>query len=139
MRARSTVRIRGIVPGLLLLLAGGAACAPASTTPGASGGPVVVDCDEVTPQDTISLVLPAFTPETLAVTPGTTLRFTNDDVVLHAVHSGWVAGSWPVSDGALAADLAPGESVCARFDEEGEHPLFDALYPLDTTALVVVH
>lgn len=136
------MRLRPSAQVLLLatLAAGGAACAAGSPGTGDGvPGPAVVDCDEVEAAFTVALVLPAFAPATLTVPPGTAVRFTNDEVIDHAVSSGAVSGSWPMPDGALTAELAPGASVCARFDEAGDHPLFDALYPLDMTAVIVVH
>ncbi len=76
----------------------------------------------------VSMTMMCFEPRVLAVPPGTTVRFTNQDDVVHVVlGTGWGSGD----------QIATGQSVEHRFQESGVYPYSCYLHPGMNGAVVV--
>jgi plastocyanin len=72
----------------------------------------------------------AFKPDTLIVTPGTTVRWTNNDSVAHTVTSD-PAGTFD------SGTLQPGESFEVLFDTPGIYPYLCTLHPFMHGTVIV--
>lgn len=76
----------------------------------------------------VQMAMMCFQPRVVAVPPGTTVRFTNQDEVVHVVvGTGWGSGD----------QLATGQSVEHRFPEAGIYPYSCYLHPGMNGAVVV--
>lgn len=113
-------------------------CGAAPSEDPRAGGAAVVDCDDADGAPVVALALPSFAPERIELDGPGVVRFQVLDDVSHVVATGEVLGAAPLPDGRVDALLHPGEEACAEFTAPGEHPLYDALFPLDLTAVVVV-
>lgn len=112
-----------------------ACAAPPSDAP---GGAAIVECDEGADAHVVDVGLPTFAPATIELDGPGVVRFRVVDGLAHAIATGLVLGAAALPDGRVDVTLLGHEEACAAFTEGGEHPLFDALYPLDLTAVVVV-
>lgn len=80
----------------------------------------------------------AYSPRTVTVKVGTTVRWTNDDVIAHTVTSGPSDGTTPEPDGLFDSGfLAAGESWSYTFDEPGTYEYHCTPHPWMTGTVVV--
>lgn len=71
----------------------------------------------------------AFSPSSLTVAPGDSVRWTNEDTRDHTVVA---------SDGSFSSgNIAPGESYTYRFKTAGEYPYACTLHPRMKASIVV--
>lgn len=76
----------------------------------------------------VEMAMMCFQPRVLAVPPGTSVRFTNDDQAVHVV----IGTGWGTGD-----ELALGEWVDHRFTQPGIYPYSCYLHPGMNGAIVV--
>jgi plastocyanin len=111
---------------LVLAAVGAAVTIPWAGPAGAGGG-----CHRGMTQgtgDLVEMVDACFTPSILQVAPGTEVTFANRDPIGHNV-SAW---SWGQPDA-----MMKGDSITARFNEEGIYPFACSYHPGMTGAVVV--
>lgn len=82
------------------------------------------------PDEQVSIEEFAFTPGTIIITTGTTVRWTNEDSVAHTVTSD-PAGVFD------SGTLQPGETFEYRFDTPGTYPYLCTLHPSMTGTVIV--
>lgn len=105
---------------------------PAGAAPARAGGGchpgAVPDAGRAVRGTEVQMAMMCFEPRVLAVQPGTSVRFTNDDRMGHVV----IGTGWGAAD-----ELALGESMDHRFSEPGIHPYSCYLHPGMNGAIVV--
>jgi plastocyanin len=118
-----------IIPGLVIgLLIGFAACAPAAeetqapTEPPTDGGQAEVAMRNTT-----------FQPEEIAVAPGTTVTWTNEDSLQHTVTSGTRGNPTELFDETVPG----GGSFSFTFEEPGTYEYFCSIHPGMSGVVVV--
>ena len=114
--------------------ASGAAAVVTEEAPSVAEGPA-----DVVSTDTVSIPDGAFDPANsdraydppaILVSVGTTVTWTNDDVLPHTVTAGTTDGRTPDPDGRFdSGDMAPGDTFAFTFDEAGEYPYFCTPHP----------
>jgi plastocyanin len=79
-----------------------------------------------------------FRPHTLTVAAGTTVRFVNDDAILHTVTSGTRTQTTTHPDGRFDARLdGKGSTYSHTFSRPGTYPLYCSIHPGMTATVVV--
>lgn len=128
-RGTRTRRGRAILPVVLVVVLGVAACGDdggTGTPPGEAGG-------DTTVQVVIDTFL--FGPDPVEVPAGGTIRWTNEDEILHTV----TAGTREAATGRFDEDLdGAGSTATVRFDDPGEHAYHCAIHAgMDATVVVL--
>ena len=81
---------------------------------------------------------PSWDPEELTISVGTTVRWTNNDTVIHTVTSGESDGTRGTPDGAFdSGDLANGDEFSFTFDQAGEYPYYCRPHPWMIGTIIV--
>lgn len=102
------------------------------TTDQHDGSTVVIPAGAFDPSN------PAFDPEELVVPVGTTVRWVNEDSVVHTVTSGESDGTRGTPDGVFdSGDMADGDEFTFTFDQAGEYPYYCRPHPWMIGTVVV--
>ncbi len=79
-----------------------------------------------------------FTPRTVTLVAGVTVRWTNADVANHQITTGGVEGGRPMPDGRVSSPLLFREDeFTATFQAPGEYPYYCGVHPFMRGAIVV--
>lgn len=96
-----------------------------------------VDCGEVEPETTISIVDFAYEPEDASIETGQVVQWTNDGNLPHTTTSGQAGGD-QVGDRWDSDNLAPGDLYCLEFLRTGAYEYFCTLHPQRMEATLTV-
>ncbi len=136
-----TARIFSILAGMLYSCGGGGSYGGSSAAPAVPSPSPATSTDEVvacpasgtSAMSIVSMVSPGFSPNSLTVPVNTTMKWTNNDAILHTVTSTTVPAS-----GTFDQQVSPGTSVCLKFTSAGTFNYHCSIHPATMIGVVTI-
>ncbi|MBK8173387.1 MAG: hypothetical protein IPK60_24055 [Sandaracinaceae bacterium] len=98
----------------------------------------IISCTGATPGITVANNMStSWSPSSAFIGSGEIVRW-NVSMSMQTVTSGTVMSGSPIPDGRFDVSLAPGESLCIRFNEAGSYPFYSAVHTNMTGTITVI-